>query len=84
MEGIDRKSCPQNCIFRARHASWLCHRVVHWRVSDGVLVCAGGRCSFHLVPHEGSGLKALTQGKLSAPRILRVHKVITGAQCFPQ
>ncbi|GAQ87661.1 Transducin/WD40 repeat-like superfamily protein [Klebsormidium nitens] len=33
------------------------------------------KCSFHLVPVEGSGLKALTQGKLSAPRILRVHKV---------
>eukprot|EP00271_Cylindrocystis_brebissonii_P020851 TRINITY_DN713_c0_g2_i5.p1 TRINITY_DN713_c0_g2~~TRINITY_DN713_c0_g2_i5.p1 ORF type:complete len:1017 (-),score=193.27 TRINITY_DN713_c0_g2_i5:791-3841(-) len=34
------------------------------------------KCSFLLVPHEGSSLQQLAQGKLSAPRILRVQKVI--------
>ncbi|KAL2954515.1 hypothetical protein AAZX31_19G226700 [Glycine max] len=34
------------------------------------------KCSFYLQPCEGSSIQILTQGKLSAPRILRVHKVI--------
>ncbi|KAK7284291.1 hypothetical protein RJT34_19035 [Clitoria ternatea] len=34
------------------------------------------KCSFYLHPCEGSSVQILTQGKLSAPRILRVHKVI--------
>ncbi|KAL0350647.1 UNVERIFIED_CONTAM: WD repeat-containing protein 48 [Sesamum radiatum] len=34
------------------------------------------KCSFYLHPCEGSTLQILTQGKLSAPRILRIHKVV--------
>ncbi|KAJ6823282.1 WD repeat-containing protein 48 isoform X1 [Iris pallida] len=34
------------------------------------------KCSFYLHPCEGLAAQALTQGKLSAPRILRIHKVI--------
>ncbi|XP_038992655.1 WD repeat-containing protein 48-like [Hibiscus syriacus] len=34
------------------------------------------KCSFHLHPCEGSAVQILTQGKLSAPRILRIQKVI--------
>ncbi|KAI3745774.1 hypothetical protein L6452_08181 [Arctium lappa] len=34
------------------------------------------KCSFYLHPCEGSAAQILTQGKLSAPRILRIHKVI--------
>ncbi|XP_054808722.1 uncharacterized protein LOC129310787 isoform X2 [Prosopis cineraria] len=34
------------------------------------------KCSFFLHPCEGSTAQVLTQGKLSAPRILRIHKVI--------
>ncbi|XP_010245380.1 PREDICTED: WD repeat-containing protein 48 isoform X2 [Nelumbo nucifera] len=34
------------------------------------------KCSFYLHPCEGSTAQVLTQGKLSAPRILRIHKVI--------
>ncbi|KAA3468649.1 WD repeat-containing protein 48-like isoform X2 [Gossypium australe] len=34
------------------------------------------RCSFYLHPCEGSAVQILTQGKLSAPRILRILKVI--------
>lgn len=34
------------------------------------------KCSFYLHPCEGSTAQVLTQGKLSAPRILRVHKVV--------
>lgn len=34
------------------------------------------KCSFYLQPLEGSAAQMLTQGKLSAPRILRVHKVV--------
>ncbi|PPD96606.1 hypothetical protein GOBAR_DD06362 [Gossypium barbadense] len=33
------------------------------------------KCSFYLHPCEGSAVQILTQGKLSAPRILRIHKV---------
>ncbi|XP_057806683.1 uncharacterized protein LOC131021493 isoform X2 [Salvia miltiorrhiza] len=34
------------------------------------------KCSFYLHPCEGSNVQVLTQGKLSAPRILRIHKVV--------
>ncbi|KAG4189225.1 hypothetical protein ERO13_A08G213900v2 [Gossypium hirsutum] len=34
------------------------------------------KCSFYLHPCEGSAVQILTQGKLSAPRILRTQKVI--------
>ncbi|KAI8555856.1 hypothetical protein RHMOL_Rhmol05G0206700 [Rhododendron molle] len=34
------------------------------------------KCSFYLHPCEGSSVQILTQGKLSAPRILRIHKVV--------
>jgi WD repeat-containing protein 48 len=40
--------------------------------SVGLLV---HRCSFFLQACEGTSLQILTQGKLSAPRILRMHKV---------
>ncbi|XP_021619259.1 WD repeat-containing protein 48 isoform X2 [Manihot esculenta] len=33
------------------------------------------KCSFYLHPCEGSAVQILTQGKLSAPRILRIHKL---------
>ncbi|KAI5398432.1 hypothetical protein KIW84_063993 [Lathyrus oleraceus] len=34
------------------------------------------KCSFYLYPSESSNVQILTQGKLSAPRILKIHKVI--------
>ncbi|ERN16019.1 hypothetical protein AMTRI_Chr11g94720 [Amborella trichopoda] len=34
------------------------------------------KCSFFLHPYEGTTVQVLTQGKLSAPRILRIHKVV--------
>ncbi|CAN1838102.1 WD repeat-containing protein 48 [Linum perenne] len=34
------------------------------------------KCSFYLQPCEGNSIQILTQGKLSAPRILRIHKVV--------
>lgn len=34
------------------------------------------KCSFYLQACEGSTVQILTQGKLSAPRILRIHKVV--------
>lgn len=34
------------------------------------------KCSFFLQPCEGATIQISTQGKLSAPRILRIHKVI--------
>ncbi|KAE8734690.1 WD repeat-containing protein 48-like protein isoform 2 [Hibiscus syriacus] len=34
------------------------------------------KCSFYLHPYEGSAVQILKQGKLSAPRILRMHKVV--------
>ncbi|XP_042383473.1 WD repeat-containing protein 48-like isoform X1 [Zingiber officinale] len=34
------------------------------------------KCSFHLQACEGSNMQIITQGKLSAPRILRINKVI--------
>ncbi|CAD5175681.1 unnamed protein product [Musa acuminata subsp. malaccensis] len=35
------------------------------------------KCSFFLLPCEGSTVPVITQGKLSAPRILRMNKVIS-------
>ncbi|KAI3816310.1 hypothetical protein L1987_16003 [Smallanthus sonchifolius] len=35
------------------------------------------KCSFYLQPYEGSTIPSVTQGKLSAPRILRIHKVFS-------
>ncbi|MBA0603227.1 hypothetical protein Gorai_003380, partial [Gossypium raimondii] len=34
------------------------------------------KCSFYLHPCEGTAVQILTQGKLSAPRILRINKVV--------
>ncbi|KAK8545446.1 hypothetical protein V6N13_066728 [Hibiscus sabdariffa] len=34
------------------------------------------KCSFYIHPYEGTAVQILTQGKLSAPRILRIHKVV--------
>eukprot|EP00249_Psilotum_nudum_P019787 c27414_g1_i2 orf=519-2798(-) len=34
------------------------------------------KCSFYLHPYEGTTVQVLTQGKLSAPRILRINKVV--------
>ncbi|XP_044482819.1 WD repeat-containing protein 48-like isoform X1 [Mangifera indica] len=34
------------------------------------------KCSFYLHPCEGTAVQVLSQGKLSAPRILRIHKVV--------
>ncbi|XP_047320165.1 WD repeat-containing protein 48-like [Impatiens glandulifera] len=34
------------------------------------------KCGFYLHPSDGSSLQILTQGKLSAPRILKIHKVV--------
>ncbi|XP_051117481.1 uncharacterized protein LOC127242124 isoform X2 [Andrographis paniculata] len=34
------------------------------------------KCSFYLHPCDGATVQIITQGKLSAPRILRIHKVI--------
>ncbi|KAE8705550.1 WD repeat-containing protein 48-like protein isoform 2 [Hibiscus syriacus] len=44
-------------------------------------------CSFYLHPCEGTAVQILTQGKLSAPRILRIHKVnwvttLESVSCF--
>ncbi|KAD0637534.1 hypothetical protein E3N88_43948 [Mikania micrantha] len=35
------------------------------------------KCSFFLQPYEGSTIRSMTQGKLSAPRILKIHKVFS-------
>ncbi|KAL8224227.1 hypothetical protein R6Q57_019702 [Mikania cordata] len=35
------------------------------------------KCSFYLQPYEGSTIQSMTQGKLSAPRILKIHKVFS-------
>ncbi|KAF5746972.1 Transducin/WD40 repeat-like superfamily protein isoform 1 [Tripterygium wilfordii] len=52
-----------------------------WWVLDCVLnnrlpLRENTKCSFYLHPSEGSAAQILTQGKLSAPRILRIHKVV--------
>lgn len=41
------------------------------------------RCGFYLHPAEGSPAPNITQGKLSAPRILRIHKVRCSQNHWP-
>ncbi|XP_073149654.1 uncharacterized protein [Henckelia pumila] len=53
-----------------------------WWVIDTVLLNntlpprENAKCSFYLHPCEGSTGQILSQGKLHAPRILRIHKVV--------
>ncbi|CAI9301968.1 unnamed protein product [Lactuca saligna] len=51
---------------------WVLDCVLHNRLPPR----ENTKCSFYLQPYEGSALQILTQGKLSAPRILRIHKVV--------
>ncbi|XP_022896402.1 WD repeat-containing protein 48-like isoform X3 [Olea europaea var. sylvestris] len=51
---------------------WLLDCVSHNRLPPR----ENTKCSFYLHPCEGSTVQILTQGKLSAPRILRIHKVV--------
>ncbi|CAN1838104.1 WD repeat-containing protein 48 [Linum perenne] len=50
---------------------WCWDYVLHNRT----LPKDNNKCSFYLQPCEGNSIQILTQGKLSAPRILRIHKV---------
>lgn len=58
----DEKSLP----------SWCLDCLLHGRLPPR----ENTKCSFYLHPYEGSTSPVLTQGKLSAPRILRINKVI--------
>lgn len=51
---------------------WCLECVLHGRHSPRESL----KCSFYLHPYEGTTVQVLTQGKLSAPRILRIQKVI--------
>ncbi|KAG6540955.1 hypothetical protein Mapa_017676 [Marchantia paleacea] len=51
---------------------WCIDCVLHSRLPPR----DNAKCSFFLLPCEGTSLQVLTQGKLSAPRILRIHKVV--------
>ncbi|KAK2977351.1 hypothetical protein RJ640_013330, partial [Escallonia rubra] len=51
---------------------WVLDCVLHNRLPPR----ENTKCSFYLHPCEGSAAQILTQGKLSAPRILRIHKVV--------
>jgi len=51
---------------------WVMDCVLHNRLPPR----ENAKCSFFLQPCEGTSLQILTQGKLSAPRILRMHKVV--------
>ncbi|CAA2961255.1 WD repeat-containing 48 [Olea europaea subsp. europaea] len=51
---------------------WVLDCVMHNRLPPR----ENTKCSFYLHPCEGSMAQILTQGKLSAPRILRIHKVV--------
>lgn len=51
---------------------WCLECVLHGRLSPRESL----KCSFFLHPYEGTTVQVLTQGKLSAPRILRIQKVI--------
>ncbi|KAI3518014.1 hypothetical protein L1887_06335 [Cichorium endivia] len=51
---------------------WVLDSVLHNRMPPREHT----KCSFYLHPFEGSTAQILTQGKLSAPRILRMHKVV--------
>lgn len=61
-EAEDEKSLP----------SWCLECLLHGRLPPR----ENTKCSFYLHPYEGSIAPVLTQGKLSAPRILRINKVI--------
>ncbi|CAN0897573.1 WD repeat-containing protein 48 [Linum grandiflorum] len=52
--------------------AWCWDYVLHNRT----LPKDNSRCSFYLQPSEGNSVQIVTQGKLSAPRILRIHKVV--------
>lgn len=58
----DEKSLP----------SWCLDCLLHGRLPPR----ENTKCSFYLHPYEGSISPVITQGKLSAPRILRINKVI--------
>jgi WD repeat-containing protein 48 len=51
--------------------SWAVDAVLRGRLPVG----DAPKCSFLLIPLEGCGLPPLAQSKLSAPRILRAHKI---------
>ncbi|KAL2623623.1 hypothetical protein R1flu_003828 [Riccia fluitans] len=51
---------------------WCIDCVLHSRLPPR----DNAKCSFFLLSCEGTSLQVLTQGKLSAPRILRIHKVV--------
>jgi WD repeat-containing protein 48 len=53
--------------------AWAADAVLRGRMPAGV--GDAPKCSFYLQPLEGSGLPPLAQAKLSAPRILRAHKI---------
>eukprot|EP00898_Chlorokybus_atmophyticus_P001692 jgi/Chlat1/2523/Chrsp175S02431 len=52
--------------------AWLLDCLLHRRLPHR----EPSKYGFYLAPYEGSELEPLTQGKLSAPRILRIQKVI--------
>ncbi|KAI5067554.1 hypothetical protein GOP47_0018082 [Adiantum capillus-veneris] len=52
--------------------SWCLDCLLHGRLPPR----ENTKCSFYLHPYEGSIAPVITQGKLSAPRILRINKVI--------
>ncbi|MCO5554975.1 hypothetical protein L7F22_008515 [Adiantum nelumboides] len=58
----DEKSLP----------SWCLECLLHGRLPPR----ENTKCSFYLHPYQGSIAPVITQGKLSAPRILRINKVI--------
>ncbi|CAN1761278.1 WD repeat-containing protein 48 [Linum perenne] len=51
--------------------SWCLEYVLNNRLPNK----ENNKCSFYLQPCEGNTFQILTQGKLSAPRILKIHKV---------
>ncbi|MCO5600146.1 hypothetical protein L7F22_054254 [Adiantum nelumboides] len=58
----DEKSLP----------AWCLECLLHGRLPPR----ENTKCSFYLHPYQGSIAPVITQGKLSAPRILRINKVI--------
>lgn len=52
--------------------SWCLDCLLHGRYPPR----ENAKCSFYLHPYEGTTVQVLTQGKLSAPRILQINKVI--------
>ncbi|KAH7285283.1 hypothetical protein KP509_33G020800 [Ceratopteris richardii] len=53
--------------------AWCLDALLHGKFSTK----ESTKCSFHLHPYEGTTVQVQTQGKLTAPRVLRIHKVIT-------